>query len=132
MTDQDRELPRSAKSLVKKLEGWSWKAVWGAGERTVKVKGLVNNRPGLIETRVAVESVSVRAGHVDTRWFVACWVKVGEDTWKFDGAWRRWHDRDWPVGLPVALNSREVNTYAGSSSLPHALAAIVELRGAAA
>jgi hypothetical protein len=121
----DRELPRSANALSKKLDGWSHKAVWGIGARTVKVKGLVGNRPGMTETQVSVESVSVRAGHVDGRWFVACWVKLEhEGKWKFDGAWRKWHGHDWPVGLPVELNSTQVNAYASASDVAGALAAI--------
>lgn len=122
MTDPD--LPRTAKALVKKLDGWSVRAVWGTGARTVKTRGLVNNRPGLVETQVAVESVSIRAGHVDTRWFVACWVKVGGDgKWAFDGAWRRWHGHDWPQGLPVALNATQVRAYVIASDVASAVAA---------
>lgn len=129
----DVDLPGSAATLAKKLEGWSHKVVGGTGERTVKVRGLdAHGRTALIESTVDVEWVFIRAGHVDTRWFVACWVKVGDDRWKFDGAWRRWHGHDWPVGLPVALKAREVHAYATADSVDHALVAIAGLRGALA
>jgi hypothetical protein len=130
----DKALPRSAKALVNKLDDqWLHRIVWGHGERTVRVDGLVNARPGKVDAVVPVESVSVRAQHrIDHRFLVALWVSVNGDTWKFDDAFRKAVEGDWPVGLPVILNSAETTAFATARDIPSAMAAIADVQAKAA
>lgn len=123
--DEGKELPRSAQALVKKLEGWSYKTPWGTGERIVKIQGLdEHKRPATIEALITVESVTVRARHIDGRAFIASWVRLEHvGKWEFDGAWRTWH-ADERAGLVIEISSAEANAYAKAEDLPAALVAL--------
>lgn len=124
----ERPHPRAVKIMVNKLVGWSHEVVYGAGEATYKRRALVDGKGRLVAEVLPVESVSVRARHVDGRSFFAVWLrKDGDKSWAFDDAWRTWHARE-DHGMPQRLNATQAGAYAGAHDVASALAAVAELK----
>lgn len=94
-------IPTAAKTLLKKLDDWSVETTCASGE--LEFGGLSEDTDGdgkrhRVSVLDAVESVLVRARHVDGRAIVALYVhRVGDLTpaggrkWKLDMAWRGRH-----------------------------------------
>lgn len=131
MTDSDT--PTAARSLLRKLDGWSTQLCHGSGSLefgglSVETDG--NGKRKRISYFETVDSVLVRARHVDGRALVALWIRrAGQKGWKLDLAWRARH-----VGelAPREIKARQLTAYATAPDVASALAFATESEGVAA
>lgn len=92
------DMPASAKSLLRQLEGWSTLVTHATGP--CEFGGLSEDTDGegkrhRVSVTEDVDSVLLRGAHVDGRAFVALWVRRPGETpagrrkgWTLDLAWR--------------------------------------------
>lgn len=117
-------IPTAAQTLLRKLEGWSTKTTHGTGacefgslSRDTDGNGK-RHRIAVVEN---VESVLVRACHVDGRALVALWMcRESRKGWSLDLAWRGRHADDL---APQQITARQLTAYASAPDVSTALAA---------
>ena len=106
------DAPTAAKTLLRQLaEGWSVAGpTYATGPITVTAYGEPRGdgtRPKIAVTEV-VDSVLVRACHVDGRAVVALWIRRPGKGWSLDMAWRGRHPRE---HVPRQINATELAAY---------------------
>lgn len=105
------DMPKPATALLRKLEGWSTETTVGSGELAfggLSEEPNADGKRNRISTVETVDSVLVRAVHVDRRALVAMWIRRPGAGWKFDMAWR---GRAPGELAPQQVNSRELAAY---------------------
>jgi hypothetical protein len=118
------DAPKAATALVRRLVGWSTALVHGSGQ--LAFGGLSEDTDGegkrhRVSSIEDVDSVLVRARHVDGRALVALWIRRPGASWKFDFAWRARHVGE---SAPSPINSRQLTAYATALDAHQALRAL--------
>lgn len=119
------EIPVAARALLRQLDGWSVEGPTpGAGQWTYT--GLSETEDGngkrkRVEVVEDVESVMVRARHVDGRALIAIWARrASRKGWSLDMAWRGRHGDEY---APRRLTATQLRAYVGAADVREALAA---------
>ena len=118
------DTPTAAKTLLRQLaEGWSVAGpTYTSGPCTFTAYGEPRGdgtRPRLAVTEV-VDSVLVRACHVDGRAVVALWIRRPGAGWSLDMAWRARHPSE---HTPRRITATQLRAYAAAPDHAAALAA---------
>lgn len=119
------DLPAAAKTLLRQLDGWSHTTSHATGScgfsglsETVDGNGR-RRRTEIVET---VDSVLVRACHVDGRALVALWLhRSGRKGWTLDLAWRGRHPHE---PAPRRITATQLRAYVAAPDAAAALAAL--------
>ena len=125
------DTPTAARTLLKQLEGWSVAGpTYASGPCTFTAYGEPRGdgtRPRLAVTEV-VDSVMVRACHVDGRALVALWIHrhgnltpKGAKRWALDMAWRARHPSE---HVPRRITETQLKAYVAAPDHAAALAAV--------
>ena len=106
------DAPTAAKTLLRQLaEGWSVAGpTYATGPITVTAYGEPRGdgtRPKIAVTEV-VDSVLVRACHVDGRAVVALWIRRPGKGWSLDMAWRGRHPHE---HAPRRITATQLRAY---------------------
>lgn len=108
----DPELPTAARSLLRQLEDWSVKASCASGELefgSLSEETDGNGKKHRVAVVEAVDSVLVRARHLDGRAIVALWVRrASRKGWTLDLAWRGRHADEL---TPKQMTATELKAY---------------------
>lgn len=121
------DTPAAARMLMRRLDGWSTSLTHGSGHRTST--GLSETEDGngkrrRVQVVDAVDSVLIRARHVDGRAFVALWVRrAARKGWALDCAWR---GRAPHEHTPRPITATQLRAYVAASDAAAALAAVTE------
>lgn len=118
------DTPAAARALLRQLDDWSVKATHGSGSWTFSALGEPrgNGTRPKIEVVEDVDSVLIRARHVDGRAFVALWVRrASRKGWALDLAWRARAPHE---HTPAPITATQLRAYVGASDPAAALAAV--------
>jgi hypothetical protein len=123
----DQEMPTTARSLLRKLEGWQTDVQYGTfptefGGLSAVPDG--NGKHSRVSVAETVDGVLLRAMHPDRRAFIALWIRRPGAGWKFDFALRGRRPDEY---APKPINSRELTVY-----VVHGFADIPQVEPAAA
>lgn len=122
------DLPTAARTLLKQLDGWSVEGprhaigpyVFGGLSEETDGEG----KRKRIQTVEQVDSVLVRARHVDGRALVALWMRRPERKgWALDMAWRGRRPDEY---APHPLTATQLKAYIAAPDHVAALAAVTE------
>lgn len=128
------DLPAAARTLHRRLieTGWSIAGPHhGSGAWTYSALSEVedgNGRRKRVEVVEQVESVLIRACHVDRRTIVAMWVRRPGRGWTLDTCWRGRHDAE---HTPKPMTATQLRAYVAAPDARAALAAIEPKEAAA-
>ena len=125
------EIPAAARTLHRRLieAGWSiagprhGSGAWAYSALSETEDG--NGKRKRVELVEDVESVLIRACHVDRRAIVAMWVRRPGRGWTLDTCWRGRHDAK---HAPSSMTATQLRAYVGAPDHRAALAA-AELAG---
>ena len=121
------DIPVAARTLHRRLVDAGWSIAGprhGAGEWGYNSLSEVedgNGRRKRVEVVEQVESVLIRACHVDRRAIVAMWVRRPGRGWALDTCWRGRHDAE---HAPSPMTATQLRTYVAAPDAHAALAAI--------
>jgi hypothetical protein len=131
MTDPD--IPAGTRSLLRQLEGWSTQVRHATGHCQFNALSEDTNGEGRrhrVSVIEAVDSVLVRARHVDGRALVALWMRrATRKGWTLDLAWRARHSDDL---APQQITARQLTAYVTAPDVRSALVALEAPRRSAA
>lgn len=119
------DLPAAARTLLRQLDDWSHRVTHATGP--CGFTGLSetedgNGRRRRIEVIEQVDSVLVRACHLDGRAFVALWIRrPTRKGWALDLAWR---GRGPDEHTPRPITATQLRAYVAAADLRAALAAV--------
>jgi len=121
--------PRAAAVLLRKLDGWSTQLRTATGQcafGTLSADTDGNGKRHRVEVLETVDSVLIRARHVDGRALVALWIRRRRAPgWTLDLAWRARHHGEL---APRPITARQLTAYAGAPDPESALAACAPMK----
>lgn len=127
------DTPAAARTLLARLDGWSHRLTHAAGSCTfggLSEQSDGNGKRRRVSTVEQVDSVLVRARHVDGRALVALWIRRPGLTpagrrkgWTLDLAWR---GRAPGEHVPRRITARQLAAYVAAPDPAAALASLAE------